>query len=938
MKQPQQPAQRRPWKRWVLLVVVLGVVGFLYVGLTQQTAVDDADYYAQATTHLEAGEIQEAVIQLKNAIRQDPDHADARFDLAEIYLRVGDGASAEKELRASERRGRSATDVYVPLLDSLRLQGTYAEMLDEPTPDGLEGPGLARALISKGAAFISLDRFDEAETVLDEALTLAPGEAGAFVGLSHVYQSRDDLQAAESAIDQALAANAEDLGALMRKGELRGLAGDIDGALAAYDVLIEAEPNHLRGRLARALALMSQNRTEDAQPDVDMVLDQMPDNPMANYLQALAFARDQQYAGALDLLEPHKDALASYLPAQVLLGSLNLVSGKLEQAHFHAQKFNSAMPGNAAGARLLAAVHVRQNAADKAIILLEPLLERNPEDYESLTLLGNAYMQARRHADAAEIYNRALSINPESTEMRTDLALSQLGTGEAESAISEFQAILEQDPGAQRAGILLVLTHIRNRDYDRAIEAATALKEQMPENPLPYNFLGTIYMGQGELETARDAFAQAIEVQPKFFPAKLNLAEIERSLGNAAEAEAVLREIVEESPGHLQASLRLSRLAFSNGDSEAGVEWLQKASETNPKAPQPLLRLVNYHLQRQEGEQALVLARQLIEAAPKNVDALDALGRAQAADDQLASAATTYRKLIDLIPNAASAHHRLGRVLASGENWDDAAESFARALELSPQFEPAWRDQMEVARRRDGLDAAMTVAVSAREALPDSAVGHVLLGDVHRLKGEDSLSTEAYRAAYEIRPTTALVGRLYQGLTRMEDHSAARSVLETWLETNPDDADTLFLYASDLIREGSYPEAIDVNEKLLERFPESAVIWNDLAWLYGEVGDERAVEYAEQAYKLSPQSAAIADTLGWLLYAKSGDLERAETLLREARSGAPNHPEIGYHLAVILNAAGNTFEAKERLRAILDSGRPFRQRAEAESLLDQLGN
>ena len=58
--------------------------------------------------------------------------------------------------------------------------------------------------------------------------------------------------------------------------------------------------------------------------------------------------------------------------------------------------------------------------------------------------------------------------------------------------------------------------------------------------------------------------------------------------------------------------------------------------------------------------------------------------------------------------------------------------------------------------------------------------------------------------------------------------------------------------------------------------------------------------YAEKAVTLQPDSAQIADTLGWLL-AERNDLDRALPLLAKAWGQAANNPTVGYHYAEVLS-------------------------------------
>ena len=75
---------------------------------------------------------------------------------------------------------------------------------------------------------------------------------------------------------------------------------------------------------------------------------------------------------------------------------------------------------------------------------------------------------------------------------------------------------------------------------------------------------------------------------------------------------------------------------------------------------------------------------------------------------------------------------------------------------------------------------------------------------------------------------------------------------------------------------------------------------------------------AERAYRAAPRSPAVADTLGWLLY-QSGALERAETLLGQAAGGAPDNPEIRYHLGLVYAKRGKKEEARREIERALEA-------------------
>ena len=563
--------------------------------------------------------------------------------------------------------------------------------------------------------------------------------------------------------------------------------------------------------------------------------------------------------------------------------------------------------------------------------MLEPLLLAAPDDIRLLTLLGNAYVAVRRYEEATALFEKVATSNPDNSDIRTRLALTRLRSGDRESAIRDFESVLENDPDEVRANLLLVLTHVRQREFDKALKAAEELKRRLPDNPMPENFLGTVYLGKGDKDAARTHFAKALEIDPDFAPAAMNLAEMERADDNLEGARSKYQSILERNPKHQQAMLRMAQIAFAEKNDEAGIEWLEKAVTANPKSKGPRLTLVGALLRMKENERALNAARAMSSIAEKDAEAMDALARAQMANGKLANAVATYRQIAVLLPKSAIVQHRLGRTLAAAKNYSQAAAALDKAIALDGALILARQDRVQVAYLDKGPEEALSLARKMTEAAPDKTYGYLLQGDVQMRAGKYREASTAYAAAQQRSPSGQILSRQFRSLTRAGMLDEARALLETWLEKNPDDSATRFLYASALIRGGDIPAAIQENETLLKTFPENPILLNDLAWLYGEIKDERAIPYAQRAHNLAPESPEITDTLGWLLV-QNGDTGQGLELLRKAHAGAPDQHDIGYHLAAALSRSGDDAEALKLLKDILDTGRPFAAIEKARTL------
>jgi predicted Zn-dependent protease len=161
------------------------------------------------------------------------------------------------------------------------------------------------------------------------------------------------------------------------------------------------------------------------------------------------------------------------------------------------------------------------------------------------------------------------------------------------------------------------------------------------------------------------------------------------------------------------------------------------------------------------------------------------------------------------------------------------------------------------------------------------------------------------------------------------------AALTSWLEREPGDQAARMMLAQQYIQTQKLPDGARELETVSKVQPNNAAVLNNLAWLYQEMGDRRAVEVGKRAHELAPGNPAIADTYGWILFTTSHS-KAALPLLEAAARVASRDPEIQYHYAAALAAEGRKDEALETLRKAMAGGAPFRGRPDAEKLLAKL--
>jgi tetratricopeptide (TPR) repeat protein len=134
-----------------------------------------------------------------------------------------------------------------------------------------------------------------------------------------------------------------------------------------------------------------------------------------------------------------------------------------------------------------------------------------------------------------------------------------------------------------------------------------------------------------------------------------------------------------------------------------------------------------------------------------------------------------------------------------------------------------------------------------------------------------------------------------------------------------------------------WDEAVARYRRVLVLAPNNIPALNDLAYVLADRkrAPADALPLATKAYQLSKGQPMIADTLAWTQHLLGRDSEAAP-LIRLAAKQIPGHPDIQWHAAVILAAAGDTAGATSALNAALKLNPKLADQADVRALRTKL--
>lgn len=903
-----------------------------YAGIASATA----DYAQSAQRFLSQGKNRAAVIQLKNALQANPNDAQARLLLGTTYLKLGQSADAEKELRRARALGVARSKWIRPLGTAYLDRGNAKAVLDEIKEDAKDSSNVhAIVLALRARAELMRGNNDLAQSSIQQALKLSDTDADVLLAAAQIAMVQKDRAAAAAYVRKAMLVAPERVEPLVLHGELLLSDGKLKDALQAFSKAVSINPGHVGARLAQLSTMLALGQYSEAKNALEWLNQHVPGHPLVQYFNAVLAFQNKDYDTARSNLELALRSAPNYAPARLLAGAVAYAQGRLESAEDDLSRYLVVRPGYLPASKLLAAVRLKRRDPNAALALLTPLERAAPQDAQLLALIGSAYYQKRDFARGTEYLSKAAKLAPDMAAIRMQLGVGNLALGKTSQAVSDLQAAVDMGSAPVQADVLLILVEIQRRHFDKALTLGEAMAKRHADSPVAQNLLAAAYIGKGDRTQARAHLNKALELDPKYITAYINLAKMAEKDHKPDAARAQYELALKQKPGNMGALLGLAALEERSGKPDEARALVIKARDANPNAIEPGVLLTRYYLANGDGLKGLSAARQLADAHPNNPGALKLLGDAQLAAGETASAVITFKRLADMQPKNIGAQLLVARAYIAQKDRDQARKTIAAVVREQPKNIAALAMLSDLELNDGNNDEATALARKIQQLDSKSGIGYQLQGNVQHKAKQYAAAAHSYQQAFDRTPSSWLAASLAQSLQRSNDPAGAISVLVDWCAKQPKDSGARIILAQLYQSQNQIDAALREYDKVRQAQPDNAAIWNNMAWLYLQRSDARASEYAAKAYALAPKSPAIADTYGWILL-KNGKPKQALQLLQTAASHSPNTAEIRYHLAAALEQNGQRDEARKELTRLLRSDAQFAEADDARALLARI--
>lgn len=468
-------------------------------------------------------------------------------------------------------------------------------------------------------------------------------------------------------------------------------------------------------------------------------------------------------------------------------------------------------------------------------------------EYDALEYSYGLAWDTRNLPRAEKIARTWLSAFPRNNEARLALLHVLLIEGRSNEALSQMSQLLHLDSGAQNAAqIFRSLTDFP--DADARLSLLQKLSSEFPGNAYLHYYVGVMAKEQGKVSTAMEAFNKAIALDANWRELELLQAQVLSSIGKLADARKIMNKMRRRYPGDTAIlSAYIDMLT-------AYYQW----------------------------SDALQLALQWQAINPDDTGVRQLVARLYGSAGDYSNASKQFKQLWEEQRiDTDNYYFSIAHAAIQAKLYDTADKILAKINPDSAWYLRAQEQRALLCVKQHDFVRAKERFQKLRQDFPDDA---------------QILDT------YLIEAAQLQQARRWKELDKL---------LQEALQRYPDQVDLLYVLAEYKISLGKLADARKEFEKILQIDPANTDALNAYGYLLLTQTNEKeyATKLIGEAIQAYPDSPAVQDSYGWLLFSQ-GHTEKALLWLRRAYAAYRNN-EIVAHYIEALYAAGDHALAKE---------------------------
>lgn len=259
--------------------------------------------------------------------------------------------------------------------------------------------------------------------------------------------------------------------------------------------------------------------------------------------------------------------------------------GKLEEAEQRYRELLTFNPDDPETLHLLGMVRRQRGDLGEGIRLVMRAIELAPDRANYYGTVAGMEFHARLFDRAQEHFEKAIELNPNFTGAYSALGQIAMLRGERDRAEEHFKVALKANPDNPQVLNSYGNLHLMRGDAAMGLRYISRAVELTPDDPAVLASLGRAHLKQGHHAFAEQAFAKALEKDAKFEQARLMLAQAQSAQGRHRDAERTLIPMLVDGKQRARGIAMLGDIARAEGDFGRAITRYREALENDRKQP-----------------------------------------------------------------------------------------------------------------------------------------------------------------------------------------------------------------------------------------------------------------------------------------------------------------------------------------------------------------
>jgi tetratricopeptide (TPR) repeat protein len=468
--------------------------------------------YALGQTYLRIGDYAKAELMLNRAMKLKPDSPETLYVLAQVYQKQNRSVDAMDLLVRAHKLAPENTDIIF-LLARVSMSQNYYEDAIPLLESGVKlAPQRADFHAALGESYFKTEKTEKAISEFQKLIDLEPtAQSYAFLGISYRRLGRFDK--AREYFEAGLKRDPHNASCLFNLGYIEERQGHPARAEDFYQQTLRSNPDFSEALLQLADLRIASKRLEEAAALLRRYV-KVSRDPAPGYYKLAMVEKNLHQTDAsqrdLNVFQTlSKDSASGPQPYQHIFDYVDERSSLSREAR------------------------TQQDLAN-----LTEQLQKNPDHPQGLYLLAQTYLELGKPEDARKTIAQLDQISASDFRTQTGVGVLLARYRFYDEAIQHFQVALTANPDSDDLKFDLADAYFRKGDYTQALATANQVSPQGQQDDAFLSLLGDIQAHLGDTTRATQIFLDAIKRNPDNdqYYLSLALAELrERNVGSASE-------------------------------------------------------------------------------------------------------------------------------------------------------------------------------------------------------------------------------------------------------------------------------------------------------------------------------------------------------------------------------------------------------------------